>query len=110
MHKKEYDKEIGFFNFKITTYDSPSSDFYKEHKISYFSEVSIDQKFQGYKLFNFIFDAYTESLKELNVDVDYLHVRSQLSFTASLYKKKDTNLLPIRNEFLLTTTKEKMLI
>lgn len=104
-NKKVFDKEIGFFNFKITIYKSKQLD--KEFKISYFSEISLEEKFQSYGLFNYIFKPYTETLKELNIDVDYLHVKSQKPFTASVYQKKGYQFTPETEEILSTNYEGK---
>lgn len=92
LYKKTFDKEIAFFNFNVTLYQSKSVE--KPFKISYFSEVSIAEDFQSCKLFNYIFKPYTETVKELDIDVDYLHVSSKMNFTASLYTNKGYSFTP----------------
>lgn len=84
--RRTHDLEIGFFNFKVTSYQPAASE--KKFTVSYFSEVSFEKPFQSCGLFNVIFNAYHKTLKDLEVDIDYLHVNSQMAFTASLYSNK----------------------
>lgn len=85
-YRKTHDSEIGFFNFKVSVYKPIASD--NKVTVSYFSEVSLEKPFQSCGLFTVIMNTYNKTLRELEVDIDYLHVNSQMSFTASLYSRK----------------------
>lgn len=89
-------KDIGFFNFIVTEHTLSEKKFF----ISYFSEIQIEPKYQSLGLFSMIFNTYTQTLKELNIDLDYLHVKSQMTFTASLYKKKGYDFTPETHSLL----------
>lgn len=92
--KKELssEKEICFFNFKVSSYQKKKTR--ENFLISYFSEINVGELYQGCGLFSTIFKAYTEMLRELRVDVDYLHVNSKESFTASIYNKRGYQFTP----------------
>lgn len=98
QHRKKYGKEIGMFNFKYTVYQPVESG--SEFRMSYFSEVGIEEAFQGYGLFNPIIKAYKNTLADLDTDIDYLHVKSQMPFTASVYKKQEYNFTAATEEYL----------
>lgn len=57
-------------------------------KISYLSEIQIQEALQGKGIGSTVMEAYTKCLEALEVDIDYLHVISETEHTASLYHKK----------------------
>lgn len=96
---KKYDEEIGFFNFNFTVYKKPDG---APFKISYFSEIRLDRKFQAYGLASVVINAYTKALQRLEANIDYLHVKSQGTNTAAMYKGKNYALTPSTLELIKT--------
>lgn len=96
--RKKFNKEIGFFNFKVVDYFDNRSN--KIFTTCYFSEIQLDDEFQGCGLFSVIFNTYNRTLQALNVDIDYLHVKSNKPFTASLYHKKGYTFTPTTEQIL----------
>lgn len=83
--KKHRDAEVGRFSFQYTVYTLNNG---QTKKISYFSEVVLQERYQKFKLFSTIVDAYTVTLKKLETNIDYLNVKSKNATTAAIYKGK----------------------
>lgn len=98
-YRKTHLEEIGLFNFAFTVFKKSEG---TPFKISYFSEIKLEEKFQAYGLASVIISTYTKTLQRLEANIDYLHVKSQGKSTAAMYKKKNYAITPSTIELLKT--------
>lgn len=95
-YKKELkikdDGEIGYFNFTLT--EASSKELKREVKVTYLSEIQIGESYRKHGLFSSIFSAYDNFLEKNKVDMDYLHVKSNIPRMADIYKDKGYQFTP----------------
>jgi len=85
--EKGWDRDVGFFNFKLTNLTAPGK---PALCLAYFMDISIEKPYRGKRISSGIVKAYItflKALEEMKPSLDYLRVVSDNTFTAKLYYK-----------------------
>ena len=90
--------QVGFINFDVTIYKKPETG--ETIKLSYLSEIQIEPPFRGKGLFKLFYEPYINTLKAIDVDLGYLHVKSKETNTSSLYAKCGYQFTPETKELI----------
>ncbi|MGA8164267.1 MAG: hypothetical protein WB791_04480 [Waddliaceae bacterium] len=86
IYLKEGAKEVALFTFRIQKLENTEQKV-KKLTISYFMDINVEKDYQGKHIATKIIDAYMRVLKEkeVDVDIDYLHIVSENPNVAGIY-------------------------
>jgi len=88
IYLKDGAKEVARFDFRIQQLNNTKQKV-QNLTIAYFSEIVVEEDYQGKGIAGKIIDTYARVLREKGVDIDYLHVVSENPNIARIYWNKD---------------------